>query len=242
MPEVWKTIPGFEKYEVSNRGRVRSFWNKDGKRARPYMMTLSNKDGYHQTSLRKNGKTHTFGVHVLVLLAFVGPRPNGMECIHLDNNRANNNPHNLKWGTRSENQQMRVNSNPESYRNRRYLSKDEIAEIKIKCSYNNITQVEVAAQYGVSETTVSKYINGHRNGKSRNMLRIGVITDMAKKVGISRPYLSEILAGNKNRPSWEMASRLAAITQTSVALWNEGTAKARRAAVERWGAGQENRQ
>ena len=233
MPEVWKTIPGFEKYEVSNRGRVRSFWNKDGKRARPYMMTLSNKDGYHQTSLRKNGKTHTFGVHVLVLLAFVGPCPKGMECIHLDNNRANNNPHNLKWGTRSENQQMRVNSNPESYRNRRYLSKDEIAEIKIKCSYNNITQVEVAAQYGVSETTVSKYINGHRNGKSRNMLRIGVITDMAKKVGISRPYLSEILAGNKTHPTWEIAKKLALLCGNRPEFWLEAAPAAMREAVAR---------
>ncbi len=72
------------------------------------------------------------------------------------------------------------------------------------------------------------------------MMKHGNITRLASLAGISRPYLSEILAGNKNRPSWEMASRLAAITQTSVALWNEGTAKARRAAVERWSLGQEN--
>jgi len=74
------------------------------------------------------------------------------------------------------------------------------------------------------------------------MMKHGQITRLASLVGISRPYLSEILAGNKTHPSWKMASRLAAITQTSVALWNEGTAKARRVAVERWGAGQENRQ
>jgi len=71
------------------------------------------------------------------------------------------------------------------------------------------------------------------------MMKYGQITRLASLVGISRPYLSEILAGNKNRPSWGMASRLAAITQTSVALWNEGTPKARRAAVERWSASQE---
>ena len=71
------------------------------------------------------------------------------------------------------------------------------------------------------------------------MMKYGQITRLASLVGISRPYLSEILAGNKNHPSWKIASRLAAITQTSVALWNEGTAKARHVAVERWSASQE---
>lgn len=43
-------------------------------------------------------------VHRLVLEAFVGPCPEGMECRHLDGNPANNKLDNLKWGTRKENQ------------------------------------------------------------------------------------------------------------------------------------------
>jgi len=58
---------------------------------------------------------------------------------------------------------MRVIQNPESYRNRRYLSDGEVAEIKTKCIRGGIPQVAVANQFGVSETTVSKIINGHRH-------------------------------------------------------------------------------
>jgi hypothetical protein len=43
-------------------------------------------------------------IHRLVLEAFVGPCPDGMECRHLDGNPGNNRLDNLAWGTRAENQ------------------------------------------------------------------------------------------------------------------------------------------
>lgn len=42
-------------------------------------------------------------VHCIVLEAFIGPCPEGMECRHLDGNPANNRIGNLKWGTPAEN-------------------------------------------------------------------------------------------------------------------------------------------
>jgi hypothetical protein len=42
-------------------------------------------------------------VHRLVLEAFVGPCPEGMECRHKDGNPGNNRLDNLAWGTRKEN-------------------------------------------------------------------------------------------------------------------------------------------
>ena len=42
-------------------------------------------------------------VHRLVLEAFVGPCPEGMECRHLDGNPGNNRLDNLAWGTPKEN-------------------------------------------------------------------------------------------------------------------------------------------
>ncbi len=42
-------------------------------------------------------------VHQLVLGAFVGPCPIGMECRHLDGNPSNNFLSNLRWGTHLEN-------------------------------------------------------------------------------------------------------------------------------------------
>lgn len=42
-------------------------------------------------------------IHRLVLEAFVGPCPDGMEALHSDGNKTNNNVDNLRWGTPSEN-------------------------------------------------------------------------------------------------------------------------------------------
>lgn len=64
--------------------------------------------GYTVVSLCNSGKTKTFLVHQLVLLAFEGPRPEGMVCRHLDGNPVNNNRGNLCWGTHRENMQDMV--------------------------------------------------------------------------------------------------------------------------------------
>lgn len=42
-------------------------------------------------------------VHHLVLEAFVGPRPPGLECCHNDGNSMNNKPGNLRWDTHQAN-------------------------------------------------------------------------------------------------------------------------------------------
>lgn len=42
-------------------------------------------------------------IAVLILEAFIGPCPNGMECCHNDDNRANNKLGNLRWDTHANN-------------------------------------------------------------------------------------------------------------------------------------------
>lgn len=82
------------------RGR----WNEDkhwhqraGRVLRPGRMP----QGHQSVVLTKKGGSHC--VHALVLAAFVGPRPPGMDVRHLDGNPANNLLENLAYGTRSEN-------------------------------------------------------------------------------------------------------------------------------------------
>ena len=47
-------------------------------------------------------------IAVLILEAFVGPKPNGMECCHFDDDRTNNKLSNLRWGTPKSNSEDRV--------------------------------------------------------------------------------------------------------------------------------------
>lgn len=51
-------------------------------------------------------KGKSYKVAQLVCEAFNGPRPDGMVCIHIDENPANNRSSNLKWGTQKENLNM----------------------------------------------------------------------------------------------------------------------------------------
>lgn len=96
----WKPIPGYEMYEVSNMGEVR----RGGKLLRQ----VQNSTGRLGLALCKDGKQNSFQVHRLVMLAFHGPCPDGMEVCHNDGNHLNNKLSNLRYDTRSNNQYDRV--------------------------------------------------------------------------------------------------------------------------------------
>ena len=53
--------------------------------------------------LSPDGKKRSEQVHKLVLSAFSGSRPDGLQCRHLNGNATDNRASNLKWGTPKEN-------------------------------------------------------------------------------------------------------------------------------------------
>lgn len=61
------------------------------------------KDGRLSVVLNREGRRRTRLIHQLVLEAFVGPRPNGMEGCHNDGICTNNVWTNLRWDTRAGN-------------------------------------------------------------------------------------------------------------------------------------------
>lgn len=104
---------GYEgRYEVSDRGSVRSLdrWvtYTGGKLGARHLhlgkvLKVDERNGYALVPLSSNSKSRVAFVHRLVLEAFVGPRPIGMEACHYDGDRQNNNVTNLRWDTRSNN-------------------------------------------------------------------------------------------------------------------------------------------
>lgn len=94
----WRSVLGFEGlYEISDDGQVRSA------RGRLRKPVENRPNGYLTVQLRRDLRTHKRYIHRLVLEAFVGPCPPGMECCHRDGDIGNNSVPNLYWGTRKQN-------------------------------------------------------------------------------------------------------------------------------------------
>jgi NUMOD4 motif/HNH endonuclease len=110
QPEVWLPIPEYAGlYEVSDYGRVRSLdrhvpWQGFKRFCRGVVLKpVPTLDGHLSVSLFKDGKMRNRLVHQLVLVAFIGPRPDGLISLHWDDDKRNNRLSNLRYGTYSEN-------------------------------------------------------------------------------------------------------------------------------------------
>lgn len=93
--ELWRRIPGWPAYEASTEGRIR--------RGHRVLACSVGKKGYRTVSLSREGEVTCRNVHSLVLAAFAGPRPDGMECCHNNGVRADCRLANLRYDTRSNN-------------------------------------------------------------------------------------------------------------------------------------------
>jgi len=154
-----KTIPKHPNYAVTRDGRV---WSKSqidacGRHRGGCWLSLTpNKRGYIFTRL--GGKCNPQPIHRLVLETFVGPRPVGMECRHMNGNPANNNLNNLCWGTRKENQQDRKRHGTASTgmnHPMRKLNEEQVRVIFHAYHDGYYTQREIAKVYKIAQTTVS---------------------------------------------------------------------------------------
>ena len=95
---MWSTIPECPMYEASDDGRIR---RKD----RPdHMLAIRTQEsGHRRVSLWVSGRARHLYVHRLVLEAFVGPCPEGMEVRHINGDPGDNRLSNLCYGTRRQN-------------------------------------------------------------------------------------------------------------------------------------------
>lgn len=115
MKEIWKDIPNYEGYQVSNLGRVRTYnkitYKQGIKRkwkSRILKYKCINKNAYktgYKVDLWKDGKSKTFLVARLVAFTFYNQDINNHKLTvdHIDGNRLNNNINNLDLVSLTEN-------------------------------------------------------------------------------------------------------------------------------------------
>ena len=115
--ERWHPLPGWQGYyEVSDQGRVRSIdrvvTDKNGRRmafaGRVMAPKFNRQSGYWFVILARPGVRLTRAIHVLVALAWIGPRPEGMEVRHGESGKSDNSLANLCYGTPKQNGEDKI--------------------------------------------------------------------------------------------------------------------------------------
>ena len=97
LKEIWKEVPHWEEYLVSNYGRC---YSKITNRIKSMDVNTS---GYYRITFYKNKKHKTMFMHRVVALLFVsGYFPKAL-VNHIDGNKQNNVASNLEWVTASDN-------------------------------------------------------------------------------------------------------------------------------------------
>jgi protein gp37 len=149
--ERWATIPGYEGYEASSHGNVRS--------AKGALSTgMNEKFGREQVTLWNKGESRTWFVHALVLMAHRGLPPEGHEARHRNGAREDNRLANLIWGTRSENQNDKVRHG--AIGGPQKLTLEQVTEIRSLRKVGAETQQSIADRYGVSRSLISMIESG----------------------------------------------------------------------------------
>lgn len=169
MCERWKKIPGYEDlYQVSDLGRVKSFISWNGTNTR-ILKPGQDTHGYFAVNLYRRKKVKFTYIHQLVLKAFIGPCPDGMECRHLNDNKKDNRLINLAYGTRSDNLLDRTRNGISNSGDHKGI-KNHMAKltnnsiIRIKKLLNNgiLTQEEIGHRFGVTGSLISMINTGKR--------------------------------------------------------------------------------
>jgi hypothetical protein len=166
--EEWKDIvfderiAKFEKYKISNYGRILNCKGKE-----EVLVKESYINGYQTLPLKQevNKKSTSRYVHKLVAQHFL-EQGDGVYVIHVDYDKRNNKLENLKWATKKEKEEHQF-TNPEYLNRPRKRTYSKLTEAQVKIIKRKIhdpnrrTRMKmIAKQFGISEMQLYRIKSG----------------------------------------------------------------------------------
>lgn len=186
--EEWRPVEGFAGYyEVSSLGRVRSLprriVRRDGKPLTipgKILTAKANGRGYPRVTLQHCGTEKWTHVHSLVAAAFLPPPPgpmgtgNQFSVNHISGVKTDNRAVNLEYVTARENlahaRRTGLRNDRGVDNGRAKLTDEQVWEIRGRYQRGVTRQVDIAADYGVDQGTISRIVRGagwrHHHGTS----------------------------------------------------------------------------
>lgn len=172
--EIWMFINGYPNYMVSNCGRVKSLnYRGNGKE---HILTPSLNKGYLTVILYNSSHRNLKLIHRLVASVFIENPELKPQVNHKNGNKTDNRVVNLEWCTSKENinhawstglNETLRNSISGENNGMNKLSDFECETIRLKYSTGNITQKDLAEEYGCSQGHISVLISNKQRSNRR---------------------------------------------------------------------------
>ncbi len=152
LPEAWYPVPGFPAYELSSRLRARSNHRE------PRIVKIAFDGRYKKLILWKDKKYHNVYLHRVVAFLAHGPCPDGQEVRHLDDDKSNNWPSNLAYGTPCQNADdcERNGHRAKGERCGRAKLSENLAKEAYRLSVAGVPDTEIARGLQIHPATVHK--------------------------------------------------------------------------------------
>lgn len=152
--ENWKKIIGFDQYEVSDLGNVKSVSNPLTTRKEKILRKGTIKNGYNIVVLTKYKKQNTIYVHRLVADAFIKNKEDKKEVNHINGVKTDNRVENLEWMSTSENAIHAFRNNLSAKGQDRTQAKlTDVQVLEIKKS--GLRNIELSRKYNISKSIIS---------------------------------------------------------------------------------------